>query len=336
MAVMAEEMNGVKEMGKEPRAEVKKYKELLGEKESVHYEEYGAVTYLTSPKGVDEELSHYEKLRSDGTVTDVRFSAIDKKGDLYTYLPNGIRICMPNRNIDGFAHDPQRKEELSKYLCQDCPVVVKSVSRKEKIVTVSMKDALSGPQKELIDAIEKGIEDEVYIKVPAKIVSLTGKQSTDNGDVYDVALLDLGGLSVRGYVNRSQWSPCFTKTLKNVANVGDIIDVVVTKKMRWRSGALYACNRAYTISGSPWKDIEKRLPKNSTVRVKCVFREENQFIASIQGIPEIKAHCYYPNDDSVHVEEGKEYLGYVKKVSEERLQLQISILSAVEGSQSAE
>lgn len=311
------------------RLEVKRYHQFLESQKGIQVKAYEGTTYLKSPIGVDEELEYYEKLRDEKQVIDVRFSAIDKKGELYVYLPNGIRLSMPSRNIDGFTHDPTYKEALSNYLCQDCPVIVMSVNREEKVVTVSMREATAKPRAKLLDALEQGIEEQVYVKILAQVVALSGKQETENGPVYHVAILNLGGFGVSGFVKIADWSPCFTKTLEYIVHVGDVIEVAVTGKAQWKTGMVYECKRAI-LQGDPWEGIEKRLPKNSTVRVKCIYKEKNRFFGSILGVPEIIAYCFYPEDDSVYITNGGEYLGYVSKCNEARKELKIRILSAVD------
>lgn len=303
-------------------------KELFDGKK-IRVKKYGDVTVLKNPLDAEAELDKYDKARATKEICHVKFSSIDRKGNLYTYLQNGIRLNMPSKNIDGFAYDPTKKEVLAPYLCQVCDVIVTKVDREKHIVTVSMKDAMvfskgKNPQKELVEAIEDGIENGVYVQVPARIMSISGRNSTTGEKDYSVAIINIGGLGIVGYVNRRDWSPCFTRTLKNVAVNGQIINVVVTGKKQWESGPVYECNRAATFDYDPWEGIEEKFPKNSTVRVKCIQREEKNFFATIEGAPEINVYCYYPDEATgIHVEVGKEYIGHVSKVKEKLLQVKI-------------
>lgn len=312
-------------------------KELYGG-EKIQVRTYEDPVHLKDPLDVTRELEKYEKALKEKKICHVQFSGIDRKGILYSYHANGIRVAMPAKNIDGFDHDPTKKELLSPYLCHPCDVVVTKVDKKNQIVTVSMKDAMplvnngENPRGELINAIEKGLETGIYVQVPARIMSISGKRTETDERDYTVAILNIGGYGIGGYVHRKDWSPCFTKTLKGVANPGEIINVVVTGKKNWE-GPIYECNRAATFDTDPWEGIEEKFQKNSTVRVKCIQREEKGFFATIEGIPEINVYCYYPDESTgIHIEIGKEYIGRVVKVKEKEKVMQIRILMSVEES----
>ena len=299
--------------------------------EKIKVKKFNDSTCIDKKESVDQELNRYEQAKKENAVIKVNFTAIDKKATLYTFLSNGIKICMPAKHIDGFAHDPQKKELLAKYLARSYSAKVIKIDRENRVVTVSINAALSEPRKNLVSAIEKGIEDKVYIQVPARVMYLAGRDSTTHEKDYSIAMLNLGGLGITGFVHKRDWSPCFTRTLKNVAKPEDVIDVVVTGKANWESGTVYECNRGVTVDADPWKDIEEKLPKNTTVRVTCIYREDRKFFSTIQGLPEINAYCYYPDDSlGIHVEPGKDYIGFVAKVSEERKMIQIRITSAVD------
>lgn len=312
-----------------------KEKNLYGGKK-VQVQQYSNVTFLKKPLDVEAELEKYEKAKDAKDVCHVRFSSIDRKGSLYTYLANGIKITMPSKNIDGFPYDPTKKEVLAPYLCRISDVIVTKVDKKNHIVTVSMKDAFqyidgNNPQKDLIAAIEEGIKTGVYVQVPARIMSVSGRRNDKGENDHSLAIVNLGGLGVSGYVHKKDWSPCYTRTLKNVATSGEIIDVVVTAKMNWGEGPIYECNRAATIDYDPWDGIAEKYQRNSTVRVKCIDREDKGFFSTIEGVPEINVYCLYPDESSdLHIEIGKEYIGRVTKVDEEGKFMQVRIMMSAD------
>lgn len=302
----------------------------------IKVKKYDETTFIKEPVDAATELEKYEKARVDKEVCRVKFSSIDRWGNLYTFLPNGIKLNMPSKNIDGFLYNPQKKEELAPYLCQICDVVVTRVNTKKRVVTVSMKDAVmvktgENPQKELISAIEEGLKTGVYVQVPARVMNLSGKSPVTGQKDYSVAILNIGGLGVAGYVNRRDWSPCFTPTLKNVVSCGEIVNVAVIGKKKWETGPIYECSREAAIDYNPWEGIDEKFPKNSTVRVKCVHRDEKSFFGTIEGVPEVNVYCFYPEESlGIHIEVGKEYIGRVSKVKEAEQILQVRILMAVD------
>lgn len=109
-----------------------------------------------------------------------------------------------------------------------------------------------------------------------------------------------------------------------------VIDVVVTEKKIWGRDTAYECSRRDTIDFDPWAGIEQKMRKNMTVRVRCNGREDGRYYGSIEGLPEINVFCYYPEEETgIHVEEGKYYIGVVRKVSEEDHDLRVRTVDEV-------
>lgn len=93
-----------------------------------------------------------------------------------------------------------------------------------------MVNALSGPRENLISEIEKGLKEREYIRVPAVVVSVSGRTKDTKQKDYSIAVINIGGLGILGYVHKNNWSKSYTKSLLYAAEPGMVIDVVVTEK----------------------------------------------------------------------------------------------------------
>lgn len=274
-------------------------------------------------------IKKYEQYMNSKEIMDVQFSALQGKIGFVGY-DGKIKIIMSTKNVDGFSHSPIYNEALEKYLFSPCPVVVTKVDEKKKEVHVSMVNALSGPRENLISEIEKGLKEKEYIRVPAVVVSVSGRTKDTKQKDYSIAVINIGGLGILGYVHKNNWSKSYTKSLLYAAEPGMVIDVVVTEKKIWGRDTAYECSRRETIDFDPWAGIEQKMRKNMTVRVRCNGREDGRYYGSIEGLPEINVFCYYPEEETgIHVEEGKYYIGVVRKVSEEDHDLRVRTVDEV-------
>lgn len=277
----------------------------------------------------ESAIKKYEQYMNSKEIMDVQFSALQGKIGFVGY-DGKIKIIMSTKNVDGFSHSPIYNEALEKYLFSPCPVVVTKVDKKKKEVHVSMVNALSGPRENLISEIEKGLKEREYIRVPAVVVSVSGRTKDTKQKDYSIAVINIGGLGILGYVHKNNWSKSYTKSLLYAAEPGMVIDVVVTEKKIWGRDTAYECSRRDTIDFDPWAGIEQKMRKNMTVRVRCNGREDGRYYGSIEGLPEINVFCYYPEEETgIHVEEGKYYIGVVRKVSEEDHDLRVRTVDEV-------
>lgn len=264
-------------------------------------------------------LEEYEKRMKDKSVFKTSFPCVDEKGNLYVY-ESDIKIQMDNRDIDGFGYNAKYRSDK---LTESYAVVVVSVDKKAKLVKVSSNQAKEEPRKKLEEALRKGIEAKEFLRVPAIIVSIVGNGS--------IALINIAGLGLAGSIRLAEWSPAYTKTFYNAVQTGSEVEVVVTGYGKWESGQIFDCSRKKTINIDPWKDIEKKLPVRTVVRLKCISKEARNFFGVIESVPELNVFCEYPDEESgIMIATGIEYTGYVAKVSEENKLLRVRIIKQVE------
>ena len=88
---------------------------------------------------------------------------------------------------------------------------------------------------------------------------------------------------------------------------------------------MYECSRKLALTDDPWKDIEKKVARNTTVKVFCTDTTDKAFFGRIQGIDEVNCYCEYPDDPTIRIAPGIKYTGYVAKVSEEKQIIRIRI-----------
>lgn len=268
----------------------------------------------------DPILSMFKKRLDSKEVFQFTFPMKDGRSNLYAF-EGGYKIIMTQRESGGTKAEVKVGKTYS--------VMVKRIEEAEKAIFVSAKMVAEGSRKELEKIIKSSLDKNEHIKIPARVISSTGYDKTNN--VYAILLVDIAGLGIVGAIKLTDWSTCFTSSFTEaVAKPGDVLDVVITGTYTWNSGTVYACSRKATIGFDPWSNIEERVPKNTTVCVRCVCKQEKKFFGKIEGVDELNVYCEYPDDPSIYIEEEREYIGHVAKVSEEKKLLRVRIDSALE------
>lgn len=284
----------------------------------------------TDKSQTEMTFEKYEKLMKNKTKFEYVFTLCSARGTLYSY-ENGVNIrlskvkksskkipYMVNSSMNGIGNKYQ--------------VVVKEINRDENLVYLQVDDTPKPEREQLLNAILKGIETKEYIRVPATIVGFSGRDRETGVSNNSLVLLNIANLDIIGEIRLAEWSNTYTKSFRNKVKIGQVVEVVVKKIHTWGSGDIFDCSRRMVLEAdgfNPWKDIEHRIPVKTEVRVKCTELEERNFFGSIDGVQELSVYCEYPDNSDIVIEEGKEYIGYVYRVSEEKKLLRVRIKEAL-------
>lgn len=259
----------------------------------------------------------YEAAMETGSVVELTFSILDR----HTYMAykNGVTIKYEESQNEKFGFS---SAELKKSMLRNtCRLCVESVDRENSVITLKKNPQEAQMRKTLEEGLLKAVAKGEGVEVPAVVVAT----SPMNGD-REVLLVDIAGMGIPGCVRLIEWSTCFTSTFNHVVKVGETINVVVCGVNTWRSGNLFDCSRRLAMKENPWKDIEKRAPHNSNVRVTCIDMNQKNFFGRIEGIQELNCYCEYPNKElNIRIAPGIEYVGYVSRVSEKDELLRVRI-----------
>lgn len=272
-------------------------------------------------------LEVFEKRQQQNEIFNYEFTFSDGRGGLYAY-EDDVKVYMSNRQLDGFSKKFFR-EDKEAALKREYSVVVTNIDKEDRVVHVSANKACEAPRNELIALIDEGIRTKEYVKVPARVVKVTGYD--EKRGVCTILIVDIGDLGIAGAIRVDDWSCTFTNGFDYIVKPGEIIDVVITNTLSWKSGEVYECSRKLTLTEDPWKDIEKRVPVKTAVRVTCICRSERNFWGVLKGVPELNVYCEYPDPENgfIPIVEGEDYTGYVAKVNEETTLLRVRITGKV-------
>lgn len=267
-----------------------------------------------------EKLDFYSRKMNTKDVIVMKFSSADTAGNLFLYEGN-IKIQLDNTEIYGKVYDQRYR---SNALRKSYPVVVTSVDQEKKEVHVSHSAAKETAKEEVIAEIDKSLENDEPITISAKVVGIKGEPGRNH------AIIDIGNVGITGIIRMRDWSTVFTSDLRLVTKPGDIVKVVIKRKIRWNGTPAYSCSRAEALGFDPWKGIEQKLPKNSVVNVTCISKRPKNFFGKIEGIDEINAYCEYPEPEKkIEIVDGQSYQGYVAAVKENTKLLRVRIFNKI-------
>lgn len=256
------------------------------------------------------------------------FNAREPDGGGYYVYRDGIKIYLP---LEEIPKNVRLDDHLSAWKKQ---VMVIDVNREKSEVTVSIKKAYEEPKNKLIEELDARLEAGECVVVPAELISFSSRDYGINGyEVYRVALVNVGGIGILGAVRLKEWSTAFTYGYyPSMAQSGDVFNVVITGKMRWRNDMIYDCSRRLALEGDPWENIEKKFPSRTKVCVTCLSSKvmKGTFLASVDGLPEIVAVCDLPENGHIKIMTGASYFGFVRRVSEKKKFIRIRIVGTVD------
>lgn len=258
----------------------------------INFENY-LFGYKEEPK-IDEILDTYENYLKTGESIIMQFTKVDKEGNLFFYNSN-VEIRMDNIDIKGY--ELKGLNRMGSLLERPYNVKVVEVNREDKIVKVSHEAATAVDREKMISFMEEEIsKEDGRCIVPAKIVVI----------LQGLAILDIGGMGIPGYVWIRNWSKNFCTSIEEEASAGDIINVEVIGKdgmtesqkshyfRKWTTRDSYECSRAATMA-DPWEGIEQTFKKGDIIRVRCrtIPEDASYFLGTIENNPGINILCWY-------------------------------------------
>lgn len=268
-------------------------------------------------------LASYEKKKDTKELFECEFGCASPMGDLSSELDCGVKIVMRKSDTDPTLiklYDPSGRLALT------YKAMVKSIDYDTNTIYVSSTHVKEECRNDLIDAIENGIATNEYIVVPAVVAKIVPGESGRDSVLY----INVARLGIFGIIRLSEWSTCYTESFEYFTKVGDVVNVVVLSKADWKTGTVYNCSRRLAMTKDPWVGIENHLPKQTKVRITCTSKRENNFFGIVKGVPDIKILCEYPDDKSIQINVGQEYVGFVYKVNEKTHMLAARIRSEVQ------
>lgn len=310
-------------------------KELTNEKKKIHVLDMKEYEDFIPMLRKGPSLYEYEVKKKNKEHFCMTFSTSNRAGDL-TAQEGDVVLKLPAKNIDSPIWRRDAIHAMgagatygADMLKKTYMVAVESVDWEKNEVILSAVLASQEAKEKLRNKITETLSNGERIQVPAEIVGPCP-------DSPSICLVNIAGIGIIGAIHIKDWSKAFTKTYDGVAVPGEYVTVVITGRMRWKGEMgiyrteIFRCSRKLAITGDPWEGIEKRFPRGTNVRLTCISLEEKNFFATVKGLDEINAYCEYPDGEKfIKISIGKEYVGFVHRVSEEKHLLRIKILSEV-------
>lgn len=272
----------------------------------------------------DEVLERYERMKEENTPFSISFDMRSKGNGLFTFR-DGIRIYLSTSKNGGEIVPYTLYGEFKPKVGDMYTVMVDRILKKERTVYVTSVQPGSETRKRLIEAILDGIGKKEYMRLLARVVGFTGEDSRTGARTDDIAMLNIGELGIIGVIPKKEWSTCYTSSFDGRLKKGDVVEVAIHKSAHWKTGYVFICSRRLIMEQDgidPWEDIDKRVPKGTTIKLKCIQTNADGFFAVTDGLPEIEIICDYPKQNAdFMVEVGKEYIAKIKRSEPERHRL---------------
>lgn len=293
----------------------------------------------------EEILTAYDKLMEDHAEFDLNFATASAVGIL-SLMDGSVRIRMRPEEMDGPVWSSksrmmkkQGRQYTTQLLAKTYRVSVVKVDHENKIVFVSERAAHADLKRAVIDRISDVLGKGSHPVVPARVIGTCPGAAS-------LVMVSVGDVGIPGVIRRENWSKAYVANLEESAAYGKMITVAVTGVAPWsekyginhvddNKAKIYECSRAEALLHDPWEGVEKLYPVRTGVRVRCLrVRGSEKFFASIDGLEDVTASCVVqdgPDGPSItQPEVGKEYLGYVYRVSEQDHMLRIRVFEEVE------
>lgn len=272
----------------------------------------------------ETNIRKYISAKDNNKELFIKFDMADKQGNLISY-DGDLRIILRNSDIRGWKYDKRLRSQMVDTVYV---VLVKEIDEESKCIYVDHKAVKDVDKEKLIEILKST----PGVRVPAKIVVVR----------QHVAIVDIGGLGIPGFIPIAEWSQCFSMDIRKSASVGDVLTVAVMGKEdflqkkdktfrqlgKWLEEDFYLCSRKATMK-DPWEGISDKVHKNDIVVVTCVSKAQKAFFGTMKDIPELNVYCFYPNDINMEIIEGAQYKCIVRKVSEEKRILRVEPFSKV-------
>lgn len=275
-------------------------------------------------------LEEFAQKKKSEVIFNAKFTAADQNGNMAYFVREGIVtykiLMLAEDRIGGVVSGDGRRKQRRLSLDKIYPVMVKAIDYEAKTVYISNRMARDYTKEKLVKSILDGIAEKRPIRTKAKIAFI--RQGKDGEKFVE---LDLAGVGVVGYLFKGDWSTCYTADISFFAKVGDIVEVEVTEVMLPRKfniderasasnhKFIFKCSRKNAIDYNPWEGVSDRYPVGSVVSITCVDKAADKFYAKIDGLDEVNALGFYPDDENkFNIRVGGRYVARIKKVDEEK------------------
>lgn len=240
-------------------------------------------------------IADYKKLQKDKTPFAVTFQSRDDKSNFSAYK-DGICIYLSRREFRKVFDVNVRPATYNVLLQNESQVVVVDVDEETKTVDVSFANAGAAgvrtrrpSQKELVmRELNKAVGNGEAVRVQGRVLT-----------VYDDRMgVDIFDLHILGFLYINQWSESFTRSLKDVAKVGDILSFDVTKKADKRPDREQAWLLSRkAIVGNVWDNLntDGLVEGSSTLIVECVDKpvDKSYWWGKCDRLPGVPIMCNY-------------------------------------------
>lgn len=258
----------------------------------------------------ERTLDAYEKAMKEGTVLNMTFSAVANNG-LYIY-ENDVRVQLP---AEEFGNGQYRRRAL---ITKSYPVIVTSVDKDNKVITVSSRAIMNVAQCKYTEAIDASLASGEYFFTRVRVEA--------NDKIRKRLIVNIAGVAIPGYIPIAEWSHTFIRSFDGLVNRGDIIEVAIIKKSRIGHSDGYMCSRKIVRDDGIWNNIEEMYPAKSNVVITCTSKTRNSWFGSIDGLQDIEVYCEYPNGGNstdqkgrpLFIEVGGRYNCYIYKSNSEK------------------
>lgn len=272
-----------------------------------------------------DKLKYLYTVRSKNATLTYQITSVNKKF-IEGMTPDGISVYHKYERLGGANLTREEVDMLLGHEIKGFIVAIDEDTRRvetsEKILVeihknnIRTMDKSSKSRRKVVNLIKRKLEAGKEEIIPARV--------TDYNPVVGVVQLDLGGLGINAFIPIKEWDVTYVynpkitiKSFKGKFIKVKIMDLVYKEDSKFPS---IVCSRKATIKYDPWKDIEKRFPKNTELKVTCIEKKAEYFYATNDTLKGISILCYYSNN-GFKVREGAQYIVYVKAVSEESKKL---------------
>lgn len=270
----------------------------------------------------DDVLKRYSEAMANKKLIEITFSKNTPAEDLVKEEA-GVTVIMQKRDTDPRINRLYGSAMRLSVLYQ---VEVKKIDYDTNTVYVSSLQTGDEVRNEVIKEIDNGIKNEEYLVLPAIVTKVVPKSINGESMVY----VDIAKMHIFGVIRLSEWSTAFTDSFDYCVKAGNVLNVVVLGKAEWKSGTVYDCSRRLTLNEADiWKDIEKKYPRNTKLRITCTSKRDKHFFGIIDGVQDLKILCEYPRDKNIQINVGGEYVGFVYVSSEKNRKLSMRILEEI-------
>jgi len=265
-----------------------------------------------------EFLEKYVDYKENKKIFTVYASRADEVGNVYCALDGNITGIIPNVEIEGKEYNSyHRAKKMNKHYS----VIVTDVDKETGLVTLSYDQAKKIAKNIMKNKLLNSLQKNEKVKLKARIMFVSYNKRIN---------IDIGGVGLFGYIPVDEWKHGFEYDIKESAKPGMIIDIEILKYKKPIEGKkeAFICSRKNMLP-DPWKGIEQKVPKSSTLIITCTDKKENKFFGKSEGI-DIDIYCEYPDAErKIVINKGLKYKGYVYAVSEERKLLKARIFDVV-------